>query len=233
FLMHPDYAYGAMGCPPRVPPNKEVVFVVHLIDYVDDDGCAQTYQNLNEEEKRFSCVKPFVMHMFATAKGYCNKYNYKQAIREYRKIIDRCHILGFLDIAILKDSNFMTYSLTLEAVKLNNEAEEKEINEQLSRACTNLGICYNRENFPLKACMILHRVPIPSAKTHYHHGKALLTIGEYNASMTELQKALVLDPRNETIRKAIQTTNVKQREYLEIEKRLLKNCFKSKEEQNK
>ncbi|XP_011695993.1 PREDICTED: inactive peptidyl-prolyl cis-trans isomerase FKBP6-like [Wasmannia auropunctata] len=148
FLMHPDYAYKAKGCPPRVPPNEEVVFVVHLIDYVDD-GCAQTYQNLNEEEKRlFSCVKPSIMHMFATAKDYCNKYNYKLAIREYKKITDR-----------------------LEAVK--------------------------------------------------------------NASMTELQKALVLDPRNEAIRKAIQTTNVKQREYLEVEKRLWKNCFKSKEEQNK
>ncbi|XP_011702389.1 PREDICTED: inactive peptidyl-prolyl cis-trans isomerase shutdown-like [Wasmannia auropunctata] len=81
------------------------------------------------------------------------------------------------------------------------------MNEQLSRGYTNLGVCYNRENFPLKACMYLHRVPIPSAKTHYHYGKALLAIGEYNASMTELQKALVLDPRNEAIRKAIQTVS--------------------------
>jgi len=82
FLIHPDFAYKAIGCPPRIPPNEEVVFVVHLIDYVDN-GCAHMYHNLTEEEKRLfdHVVKP-VTHMLVTAKDYFTKYNYKQAIRE-------------------------------------------------------------------------------------------------------------------------------------------------------
>jgi len=39
---------------------------------------------------------------------------------------------------------------------------------------------------------------------HSSFGKALLNIGEYNDAMKELQKAYVLEPQNETIRKTIQ-----------------------------
>lgn len=39
---------------------------------------------------------------------------------------------------------------------------------------------------------------------HSSFGKALLNIGEYNEAMKELQKAYVLEPQNESIRKTIQ-----------------------------
>lgn len=82
FLIHPDLAYKAIGCPPRIPPNEEVVFVVHLIDYTDD-GCALTYQDLTVEEKQlFSYVVEPVTHMLVTAKSYFTKLNFKWAIRE-------------------------------------------------------------------------------------------------------------------------------------------------------
>lgn len=82
FLIHPDLAYKAIGCPPRIPPNEEVVFVVHLIDFLND-GCAQTYQNLTAEERQlFSYVEEPVLHMLVTAKDHFSKRNYKWAIRE-------------------------------------------------------------------------------------------------------------------------------------------------------
>lgn len=82
FLIHPDLAYKAIGCPPRIPPNEEVVFVVHLIDILDD-GCAQTYQNLTTEERQlFNYVEEPVLHMLVTAKDYFSKCNYKRTIRE-------------------------------------------------------------------------------------------------------------------------------------------------------
>ncbi|EGI59395.1 PREDICTED: inactive peptidyl-prolyl cis-trans isomerase FKBP6-like [Acromyrmex echinatior] len=210
FLIHPDYAYKAIGCPPRIPPNEEVVFVVTLVDYIDD-GYARTYQDLTEEEKQlFKYVLQPVKHMFMTARDYFTKFNYKQAIREYTKIINR-----------------------LESVKLKDDLEEEEMNQLLSQAYINLGICHNKENMPTKACSALRKVPKPTAKSHYQHGKALLSIGVYNEAMKEFQKAHVLEPHDDFIRKAIRTTNVKQREYLEIEKRLWKNCFRSKDEQMK
>lgn len=82
FLIHPDLAYKTFGCPPRIPPNEEVVFVVQLTDYVDD-GCALTYRDLTAEEKQLfnNMIEP-VRHMFETAKEHFRKFNFKWAIRE-------------------------------------------------------------------------------------------------------------------------------------------------------
>lgn len=57
----------------------------------------------------------------------------------------------------------------LESIKLKDCVEEKEMNKLLSQAHTNLGICYNKENLPLKACIALRQVPIPTAKSHYQY----------------------------------------------------------------
>ncbi|XP_011879049.1 PREDICTED: inactive peptidyl-prolyl cis-trans isomerase FKBP6 isoform X2 [Vollenhovia emeryi] len=210
FIIHPDLAYKAIGCPPRIPPNEEVAFIVHLIDYVDN-GSALTYQDLNAEEKQsFNHVELPIIHMLATARDHFTKFNFKQAIREYRRAID-----------------------CLESVKLKDISEENRMNELLSRACTNVGICYNKEKLPFKACLALGRVPIPTAKSYYNFGIALLNIGEYDCAMKELRKALVLEPRNNSIQKAIQTTNAKQLKYREIERRLWQNCFRSNTEKKK
>ncbi|KAL6268504.1 hypothetical protein P5V15_001636 [Pogonomyrmex californicus] len=210
FLIHPDLAYKAFGCPPRIPPNEEVVFVVQLLDYVDD-GCASMYNDFDLEEKQsFENVLKPVSHMFVSAKSHVTKYNHKLAIREYRKIID-----------------------CLETIRLKDNAEEEKMKKYLSRAYTNLAICHNHLNESRKACIACRKVPIPTAKSYFNFGKALLNLGEYDAAMKELQNAHALEPRDEIIKKAIQTANAKQREYLEIEKRLWKNCFKSKEDKTK
>lgn len=52
---------------------------------------------------------------------------------------------------------------------MKDSSEEYRMNELLSRAYTNLGLCYNKEKLPLKACIALQRVPIPTAKSHYQY----------------------------------------------------------------
>ncbi|XP_014475449.1 PREDICTED: inactive peptidyl-prolyl cis-trans isomerase FKBP6 [Dinoponera quadriceps] len=210
FWLHPDYAYKAIGCQPRIPPNAEIVFIVHLIDFIDN-GSADTYYNLSLEDKQsFPHVVESVMHRFATAKDHFAKQRYKTAIREYKKITD-----------------------CLEIVKLKDNAEEHEMKKLLSKAYTNLGVCFNKIDMPRNACAYCFRVPFPTVKTHYTFGQALLRIAEYDEAMKELQKAYKLDPHDAYIKKAIQQTNMKQRRYLEIEKRLWKNCFKSEKNKTK
>lgn len=57
----------------------------------------------------------------------------------------------------------------LETVKLKDSKEEEETNELLSRAYTNLAVCYNKLNMSRSACMACHRVQIPTAKSHYKY----------------------------------------------------------------
>jgi len=82
FLIHPDLAYKAFGCPPRIPPNEEVVFIVHLIDYLDN-SLANAYKNLSLKEKeQLECITESVKQILMNAKDRFAKFNVKAAIQE-------------------------------------------------------------------------------------------------------------------------------------------------------
>ncbi|XP_076629266.1 inactive peptidyl-prolyl cis-trans isomerase shutdown isoform X1 [Colletes latitarsis] len=204
FIVHPDLAYGKYGCAPRIPPDVEVLFIVHLLDYVDN-GAINAPENLsNEERKMFEHVIKRVLAMFNNAKYNFKLLKVRQAIREYSKAIQ-----------------------WLEEARLQNQEEEDEFKRVISKGYSNLAVCYNIENMPRRACSACNRVLIPSAKTHFNYGRALLKMGEYDRAMEKLQLALTLEPKNEITIKEIKLVNEKQRKYLDMEKKLWRNCLKT------
>ncbi|XP_033338043.2 inactive peptidyl-prolyl cis-trans isomerase shutdown [Megalopta genalis] len=210
FIVHPDLAFGRFGCAPRIPPNEQILFIVHIIDFVDN-GSVETLQNLSIEEKRiFANAVRRVRAKFNTAKDCFKNKRIKQAIKEYARAIH-----------------------WLEEAELKNDEEEEEFNRLLSRGYCNLAVCYNMENMPRRACSACNRVTIPSAKAHFNHGRALFKIGEYNCAMEQLQMSLAMEPNNEDTVKEIRLVNEKQRKYLEMEKKLWSNCLKTKQEGKK
>ncbi|KZC09784.1 PREDICTED: inactive peptidyl-prolyl cis-trans isomerase shutdown [Dufourea novaeangliae] len=210
FIVHSDLAYGRFGCAPRIPPNEQILFIVHLIDYLDN-GSVKTLENLPiDERKIFANVVRGVSAKFNTAKDYFRRKKIKQAIREYAKAIQ-----------------------WLEEAQLQNDEDEEEFNKLVSRGYSNLAVCYNMENMPRRACNACNRVPMPSAKTHFNHGRALLKMGEYTKAMEQLQMAVAIEPNNEETIKEIRLVNEKQRKYLEIEKQLWANCLKTEQKEKK
>lgn len=82
FLIKADYAYGPLGCQPRIPPNQEVLFAVYLTDFVDH-GTDETFENMSvEEQKLFSVVKKRVLTMMVNGNENYRKEKTRQAIRE-------------------------------------------------------------------------------------------------------------------------------------------------------
>jgi FK506-binding protein 6 len=51
FLFSPDYGYGKLGCPPRIPANAWTMFEIQLISFVDQEA-ADNYENFSKEEQK-------------------------------------------------------------------------------------------------------------------------------------------------------------------------------------
>ncbi|XP_024936423.1 inactive peptidyl-prolyl cis-trans isomerase FKBP6 isoform X2 [Cephus cinctus] len=201
FIIHPDLAFGKMGCLPRIPPNEDVLFAVHVVDFIEK-AAAEVEECLTYEEKRmFFRVVNRVKDQMVIAGQNFKKQKTRQAIRDYRKVV-----------------------VWLETAQLNNDEEEKEMNRLLSRAYTNLAVCFNKEGMGRQACMACNSVPIPTAKTHFNYGRALLKIGEYTRALEKLKIANKMEPRNKDVIQEIQLVNEKQSKYLEIEKKLWSKC---------
>ena len=82
FLIKPDYAFGPLGCLPRIPPNQEVLFAVYLTDFLDH-GTADTFENLSlEQQKLFPVVKKRVLSVMLNGNENFRKEKTRQAIRE-------------------------------------------------------------------------------------------------------------------------------------------------------
>lgn len=62
--------------------HEEIVFVVCLIDYLDDGSTDSSHRNLKIGEKQsFKLIIVPVLHMFV-AKDSCTKFNFKWEIQE-------------------------------------------------------------------------------------------------------------------------------------------------------
>lgn len=82
FLIKPEYAYGAVGVPPRIPPNQEVLFVVHVKDYADNE-IGDSFCKLSVEERKLFCnIQKNVTMIIATAYENFKKGKIKQTIGE-------------------------------------------------------------------------------------------------------------------------------------------------------
>uniref|UniRef100_A0A1X7SEL4 peptidylprolyl isomerase n=1 Tax=Amphimedon queenslandica TaxID=400682 RepID=A0A1X7SEL4_AMPQE len=64
FLVKSPYAFGDMGCPPRIPPAasiapKSVLFEVEVLSFVDHSA-ADSYDELPDEDKAKVSLKEIV-----------------------------------------------------------------------------------------------------------------------------------------------------------------------------
>ncbi|KAK0166176.1 hypothetical protein PV328_004618 [Microctonus aethiopoides] len=202
FWIHPDYAYGELGCLPLVPPKAEVMFIVQLIDYLDN-GSADTGENLDREQRNiFAQVKKYVNHLLVSGADNFKHGKYRNAIRDYKRAANN-----------------------IEDAQLDNEEEEAEMKRLVSRLYQNLAICYNKENMPRQACISCNKVVNKTAKTYYHYGKALTKMGEYSQALEQLEFGLKMSPNDVDIIKQIKITNEFNVKYSAMEKQMWGKCL--------
>lgn len=214
FLIHPDYAFGKLGQPPRVTPNSVLLLRIELLQFSDSKP-RSVYDKITVDQlKVFSGAYKLSVALMDNAKILMSK-NVHFAIKEYQK-----------------------------AFKLLNKTTSKdkiEIEEQQKlklRLLTNLAICYNKGNLPKKTCIMCNEIYkisknstlyIP-AKVYFNNGRALFMIGDYKSAITKLLKAQKLEPNNRAISDEINKVNEKLNKEKEREKHLAKIYLESEKD---
>ncbi|KAF4533441.1 hypothetical protein B566_EDAN001166 [Ephemera danica] len=182
FLLHPDLAYGPLGCPPRIPPDATVLFEISLMDHLEPQ-IANAFENAVEKGKEESSTFPKMMeraNAFRKVGGdfFCREL-YRQAVTRFEKGIS-----------------------LLQRIAATGEEEDEERQKLLLTLYVNVANCNNKMAQYRQACTNCQRalaIDPESTKGHYHYGKALLRLQDYKRSEYHLKAALRNDPKSEEI----------------------------------
>ncbi|KAH9515147.1 Inactive peptidyl-prolyl cis-trans isomerase fkbp6 [Bulinus truncatus] len=208
FLIQPDYAYGEMGCPPRIPPKAKLIMDVEVLNFTEQDG-VDDYYDLSPEERRtklkFADIEKVVNAETAEAKQYFDNKNYQKAALKYG------HAQSILDDYHLKDEN-----------------EQKLWIKQCLRVFLNLAICHHHLRHYGRAIHFCNEVlekDKNNVKALYFKGKALLGLCKFTDAKESLKRARTLEPSNTTIANALQTLAKSMKEHELFEKNMCQKMF--------
>lgn len=212
FLIHPDLAYGKMGCPPRIPGDETVLIEIELIDFVDCGGADDLDPDSNMCDKKalFDVIKVVTANINLGNDLFENK-NHKAAAYRYRRAVKLLH-----------------------SVRLNSDEEEKEQKKLLMRAYVNLCVCYNKADYrhPQRVCATAAEamrycpeVAEQNVKLHFNWGRALLQLSDFERSLKHLNIALSLSPKCSEINKELAELEKKMEIYKETTKITCQRAF--------
>uniref|UniRef100_A0A2L2YF89 peptidylprolyl isomerase n=1 Tax=Parasteatoda tepidariorum TaxID=114398 RepID=A0A2L2YF89_PARTP len=204
FLVSPDYAYGAMGCPPRIPPSAEILYEVEVLNFYDSKDAIEFEDMAPEDQKKASFEKVVAVYHCEhnMANDLFHKKLYKQAIARYRKAANM-----------------------LQEVNVANEEEDEKRNGYLLKLYLNLAQCYINIQTPNKAVIyadLALKIQPKNPKGLFRMGCALHMISDYERAEHYLSQAKKEKPFAKSINEAIAKLEQKRKQHYEWEKRFSK-----------
>lgn len=206
--------YGDLGCPVRIPPCADGLFIIQLLKVAevgDDRGLAA----LSEAERhQYAIVMPQALNVCTKGIDSFRRGDYTMAIRMFHKAV-----------------------AGLEACTLATEADTEGHRKQLLRLYTNLMLCYNKTGQPRRTCLMfadIERLEIGgrgvrnNSKALFQHGRALLQLGEFKRAAERLQQAQRLQPTNAEITAELKLLAQKQEAHELAERQLWQRAFGTK-----
>ncbi|XP_048751940.2 inactive peptidyl-prolyl cis-trans isomerase FKBP6-like isoform X2 [Ostrea edulis] len=211
-IIRPQYAFGEMGTPPRIPKDATVMYEVELMNFVEHGGVDEI-ELLSEEERQqisFDDLLKACKAYRQEAKLQFDSSSYKRAVGLYRKAV-----------------------MMLEKAHLKNEEEEETHQSQLLKLYLNLAICCTKLadskhciNWCKRALEICHTDNESRTKALYHYAKALRCQFHFKEAKAKLKKAQQLsNGRNKSVNDELAVLErLMQQEFI-AEKELNKRMF--------
>lgn len=216
FLVHHSYAFGPMGCPPRVPPGATIYYEVEILSYIDSADAIE-YEEMTLEEQRkapFDKILSACKAEHQMGNSLYQRKIYSGAASRYRKA-----------------------TRLLEDVCVADEEEDNQRQVLLVKLYMNLALCYlklkNAKRCRINALKVL-KMDCGGSKTKalFTLGRAYCLDGEYDDALKCLYRAQSEEPFNEEINKQISATEKLQKHYSEKEKAFCANIFGGKTDNN-
>lgn len=216
FLIKPYYAFGKLGCPPRVPGNETILYEIHVISFVDTVA-ADMYEEQDQQCATFQ-------EKLEGAKGYHRKGNdlyHEGNLNEAKKAYIRA-------------------AWIMEDTKLKNQEEERQWGSVLIKVRSNLAQVFLDLKEPAKACtqckigLGIRGVDADDirSKLLYRYGKAKMMLCDFSGALKELKRAQRLRPHNLDISEALETLLIKKERYEQQEKFMYQRMFQPKDKTN-
>jgi len=215
FIIGPEYAFGAMGCPPRVPASSMILARIELLNFAEE-GEAEAMLSMPSDERnktyKFEDVLKVVQKEHRTGNSYFGKDEYKSAAKCYERA---CKLLDELELA--------------------NDEEEQKQTHLLLKFYNNRGLCYTRINWPKKACLVLQdalKIDETNAKANYRLGVAKRMLCHYDAARKYLMKALQVKPGNAEIGAELSAVDLLIKKERDDQKMMCARMFNNKSQSN-
>ncbi|KAG1663364.1 Inactive peptidyl-prolyl cis-trans isomerase FKBP6 [Nymphon striatum] len=203
FIVKPEYAYGSMGCPPRIPPDAMILYKVQLMNIIDDAD-AEIYSQLNETEKEnlsFERLCKFSNSELEKGNHFFKIRMYAKAKQCYGRMIDM-----------------------LQNFRLKNDEEEIVQQQMLLKCYLNSSICalkLNRAPLVITMCSLALQIDQKNPKALFRKGKAYKMLMEFDKAKIFLEKAQ-LGTRSFTLLNRSQQSFLRQAKMLDGEQLRMK-----------
>ncbi|GBO43577.1 Inactive peptidyl-prolyl cis-trans isomerase FKBP6, partial [Araneus ventricosus] len=214
-MVSPKYALGEMGCPPRIPPNAEILYEVQVLKFIPGKDVVEFEEMSLEDRKKAPFEKIIGVYQCDNrlANDLFHKKLFKPAIARYRRIVT-----------------------LLEEVAVANEEEDEQRKGYLLKLYLNLAQCYLNIQTPRKAIIyadLALKIDSNNPKGLYRMGRALYLTGSYERAEHYLCKAKKHKPYEKSINEAIKELEKKRKSHLDWEKMFCKRMLGSEEENQK
>ena len=192
FLIQPSYAFGPMGCPPRIPGNSQIMAIIEMLDFVQvcnlwlvecqqlsdfilffQEGKADSLLSLGSQERSqkygYDDIEKVASHEHKEGNILTRNKEFKLAARRYER---GCKLL--------------------EEIELKNDEEEERQKHLLVKLYLNRAHCYLNIQWPKKACLALQSaldLEPDNAKALYRMGRAKRDLANFDDARRFFLKA--------------------------------------------